>query len=89
MNVSGPDWALSAVTQEVLNKYFYFFLCPPIGLSQSYPWGSLESLSPTDLYNGLNIALDEFIMVYFVVETLDEMDQRNGGFHKGFIDLDR
>ena len=81
--------SLSEVTQAVLNNYLCFILCPPIGLSQSCPWRSLESLSPTDIYNGLNMTLDEFTKAYFVIESLDEMDQRNDGFHKGFVDLGR
>jgi NACHT domain. len=41
---------------------------------------SLDSLSPTDLWSDLKMALDGFPRAYCVTDALDEMGQGNAGF---------
>ncbi|CRL25027.1 Ankyrin repeat-containing domain [Penicillium camemberti] len=47
----------------------------------------LDSLSPTDLWKDLKLALATFPRVYCVTDALDEMDQGNDEFLHALVDL--
>lgn len=47
----------------------------------------LDSLSPTDLWKDLKLALATFPKVYCVTDALDEMDQGNDEFLHALVDL--
>lgn len=50
---------------------------------------SLDSLSPTDLWSDLKMALRNLHKTYCVTDALDEMDPGHDDFLKGLVDLGR
>lgn len=48
---------------------------------------SIESLSPSDLWKDLKLALKSFPKAYCVTDALDEMDEGNDGFLHSLVEL--
>src|SRR5699024_2762165 len=47
----------------------------------------IESLSPSDLWKDLKLALESFPKAYCATDALDEMDEGNDGFLHSLVEL--
>ena len=60
---------------------------PLQGKLKGYLGRRLESLSPSDFWKDLKLALESFPRVYCVTDALDEMDEGNDGFLHSLAEL--